>query len=407
MELKEHIPVRMRYSDLKTHDSNRSRNAGVYVNEDIQLTSNPYLLIGGDCGPVHGPSQGFPIESYTELVRPVLERADARFVNCMRAYSNRGVISEDAPQVCQPVEMASIFTGGLFDAVNMANNHAYDAGPDAMLDTRSLMISRGVQVTGAGCNLKEARQPAIVERKGIKIGYLGYCSVGHPGSEAGPAKPGISTMRVRTCYETRGPHQPVRIRTEPNAKDLAMLVEDIVALRDQVDIVVLAFHAGVIRLPRIISDYQVTVAHAAIDAGADPVVGHSPHIPKAVEVYKGRVVFYSLGVFAMTKTFAAPSWSDPAWAHGSVRNHADLDPDYPLMPYGKATTLGLLAKAQITKKGIERVSFLPMKIDSKYRPEVLRNGDKRFAEFLAYMEWVSEDMPHQFKVDGDEVVVLS
>ena len=185
-----------------------------------------------------------------------------------------------------------------------------------------------------------------------------------------------------------------------------MLVEDIVALRKQVDVVVLAFHAGVIRLPRIISDYQVTVAHAAIDAGADLVVGHSPHIPKAVEVYKGKVIFYSLGVFAMTKTFAAPSWSDPAWAHGSVRNHADLDPDYPLMPYGKATTLGLLAKAQFTKKGIERVSFLPMKIDSKYRPEVLRNGDKRFAEFLAYMEWVSEDMPHQFKIDGDEVVVL-
>ena len=97
MEPMEHIAVRMRYSDLKTHDFNRSRNAGVYVNEEIQLTSNPYLLIGGDCGPVHGPSQGFPIESYTELVRPVLERADARFVNCMRAYSNRGVISENSP----------------------------------------------------------------------------------------------------------------------------------------------------------------------------------------------------------------------------------------------------------------------------------------------------------------------
>jgi len=75
------------------------------------------------------------------------------------------------------------------------------------------------------------------------------------------------------------------------------------------------------------------------------------------------------------------------------------------MPYGKATTLGLLAKAQFSKNGIGRVSFLPMKIDQKYRPEVLRNGDKRFAEFLAYMEWVSEDMDHQFKVGGDEVVV--
>jgi len=274
-----------------------------------------------------------------------------------------------------------------------------------MLDTRSLLNSRGVQVTGAGRDLKEARQPAIVERNGVKVGYLGYCSVGHAGSEAGPEKAGIATVHVKTCYETRGPHQPVRIRTEPDKKHLAMLVEDIAALKRAADVVVLAFHSGVIRLPRVVSDYQVTVAHAAIDAGADLVVGHAPHIPKAVEVYKGKVIFYSLGVFAMTKTFAAPSWSEPAWAHGSVRNHADLDPEYPLMPYGKATTLGLLAKAQFSKNGIERVSFLPMKIDQKYRPEVLRNGDKRFAEFLAYMEWVSEDMDHQFKVDGDEVVV--
>lgn len=363
------------------------------------------LLIGGDCGPVHGPAQGFPIEGYTELVRPVLERADARFVNCMRAYSNRGVISEDAPQVCQPVEMASIFTSGLFDAVNMANNHAYDAGPDAMLDTRSLMMSRGVQVTGAGSNLKEARQPAIVERKGVRIGYLGYCSVGHPGSEAGAEKPGIATVHIRTCYETRGPHQPVRVRTEPNARHLEMLVEDVAALKRNADVVILAFHSGVIRLPRVISDYQVTVAHAAIDAGADIVVGHAPHIPKAIEVYKGKTIFYSLGVFAMTKTFAAPSWSEPAWAHGSVRNHADLDPEYPLMPYGKATTLGLLAKAQFSKNGVHRVSFLPMVIDKRYRPEVLTQTDKRFAEVVAYLEWVSQDMPHRFSIEENEVVV--
>ena len=109
-----------------------------------------------------------------------------------------------------------------------------------------------------------------------------------------------------------------------------MLLEDIAALRQEVDVVVLAFHSGVIRLPRVVSDYQVAVAHAAIDAGADLVVGHAPHIPKAIEVYKGKAIFYSLGVFAMTKPFAAPSWSEPAWAHGAVRNHTDLDPEYPV-----------------------------------------------------------------------------
>ena len=364
------------------------------------------ILVGGDCGPAHGRADGFPIESYTELVRPALEQGDFRFVNCMRTYSSRGVYGEHARQVCQPAEMAQIFTSGLFDAVNMANNHSYDSGPDAMLDTRMLFESRGLQVTGAGRDLAEARKPAVIERSGVRVGYLGYTSVGHPDGTAGPGKPGITNLRVRTCYETRGPHAPVRIRTEPNPNDLAMLLEDVRKLRQQVDVVVLAFHSGVIRLPRVIADYQVAVAHAAIDAGADLVVAHAPHVPKAIEAYKGKAIFYSLGVFAMTKPFAAPSWTDePAWAHGAVRNHADLDPEYPLMPYGKASTLSLLAKARVSKNGIAGVSFLPMMMDKRYRPEVLRRNDPRFSQVLDYMEWASEDMPHRFTVEGDEVLV--
>jgi poly-gamma-glutamate synthesis protein (capsule biosynthesis protein) len=363
------------------------------------------MLIAGDCGPAHGPEEGFPIEGYTQLVRPVLHAADLRFVNCMRTYSSRAVVSEHARQVNQPVEMSRIFTDGLFDGVTIANNHSYDSGPEALVDTRELLTSHGLQVTGGGRDLAEARRAAIIERGGVRVGYLGYCSVGKPGSEATVDKPGIAAIRVRTHFETHGPHAPVRIRTEPDPDDLSMMVQDIEALRRQVDVVVLAYHAGAIRLPRVVSDYQVAVAHAAIDAGADLVVGHAPHLPKAIEVYKGKAIFYSLGVFAMTKPFAAPSWSEPAWAHGAVRNHTDLDPEFPLMPYGKDCTLSLLAKAQATKEGILRVSFLPMAFDKKYRPEVLSRHDSRFAKVLSYLEWVSEDMPHRFTVEGDEIMV--
>ncbi len=59
-----------------------------------------------------------------------------------------------------------------------------------MLDTRELLISRGIQVTGAGRDLKEARRAAIVEKNGVKVAYLGYTSVAAAGSEAGPDKPG-------------------------------------------------------------------------------------------------------------------------------------------------------------------------------------------------------------------------
>src|SRR5690349_9520065 len=121
-----------------------------------ETMSKSTLLIGGDCGPAHGPDEGFPIEGYTELVGPVLQKADVRFVNCMRTYSAHAVISEHARQVNQPIGMSAIFTSGLFDAVTMANNHSYDSGPQALVDTRELLVSRGVQVAGAGRDLDEA-----------------------------------------------------------------------------------------------------------------------------------------------------------------------------------------------------------------------------------------------------------
>lgn len=371
------------------------------------MSNQASLLIGGDCGPAHGPKHGFSIAGYTEGVLGALQSVDMRFVNCMRTYSDHTVHNALAPQVGQPVEMAEIYTNGGFDAVTMANNHSFDAGVDAMLDTRKLFAARGIQVTGAGSNLAEARKAAIVERNGVRVAYLGYTGVATAGTEAGPNKPGVASIRVKTCYETRGPHQPVRVHTEPDPKDLALLLEDIRTLRQEADVVILAFHAGIIRIPRVICDYQVTVAHQAIEAGADMVVGHAPHLPKGIEIYRGKPIFYSLGVFAMTKGFPAPSWSEPAWAHGAVRNHTDLDPEFPLMPYGKACTLSLLAKAVVTREGIARVSFLPMAMDSQYRPQVLKRDDPKFAEVVSYLEWASTDLPHQFAVEGDEVVVTA
>ena len=72
----------------------------------------------------------------------------------------------------------------------------------------------------------------------------------------------------------------------------------------------------------------------------------------------------------------------------------------PRLPVGECLDIALQAPT-----GIQRVSFLPMATDKRYRPEVLRRDDKRFDEVLAYLEWASADMPHRFQVEGDEVVV--
>ncbi len=372
----------------------------------MRRTAPEISFIGtGDCGPVHGPDDGFPIERYTELVRPALASVDLRFANCERQYSVRGKASETSPHGRQPPEMAKIFTDCGFDAVTIANNHMYDYGPDALLDTRALLLQKGIAVTGAGRDLDEARKPAIVERNGISVGFLGYCSVIPEGGEAAPGKVGIAPLRVRTSYEGRGPHASARVITAPDEQDLKMILDDVSALRKRVDIVIPVFHWGVIWAPRIIADYQVTVAHACIDAGADMIMGHHAHVPKAIEVYKGKAIFYSLSNFCMTKPFPSPKWKEEPWKHGALRNHADQDPEYPLLPYGRDAKKTLLAKAVFGKDGVKSVSFLPMMIDKQYRPEVLPAGDPRFDDMVRYMEWASEGFDHAFKASGDEVMI--
>ena len=158
-------------------------------------------------------------------------------------------------------------------------------------------------------------------------------------------------------------------------------------------------------VPRVVADYQQKAAHACIDAGADMIIGHHAHLPKAIEMYKGKAIFYSLSNFCMTKPGRSHKWNEQPWVHGALLNHTDQDPDMPLLPYGKDAKWTMLAKAVLSKDGVQRVSFLPMRLDKQYRPEVLRSGDPRFSEMLRYMEWASEGFDHKFTVEGDEVVV--
>ncbi|KQS95472.1 CapA family protein [Rhizobium sp. Leaf386] len=365
------------------------------------------VIIAGDCGPAHGPEDGFPVGGYIDLIAPTLKTADFRLVNCMRTYSTSAAENSDAPQVAQPIAMAELYMQAGFDGITMANNHAFDAGPQAMLDTVKLFRARGIQVTGAGRNFVDASAPVILEKDGLRIAYLGCTSLGKPDGAATGTMPGVLNIGVNTRYEHRGPHAPVRILTAPDENDLMHVLNVIRELRPVVDRLIVAFHSGVIRVPRVVSDYQVTVAHALIDAGADLIVCHAPHIPKGIEVYKGKVIFYSIGVFAMTKPFAAPSWSEPAWSQGAIRNHMDLHPDYPFMPYGTDSRFALLAKAGFDRGKASRVSFLPLYFDQRYRPQALEGGDPRFKEVVDYIEWASVDMPHTFSIEGNEVVVTA
>jgi poly-gamma-glutamate capsule biosynthesis protein CapA/YwtB (metallophosphatase superfamily) len=361
--------------------------------------SEAVVLLGcGDVGPIHEP-----IGPYSELVRDTLASADIRFAQVERVYSDRGELRPHGGAHGRlPPHMASVITDCGFNVVSVAGNHAMDWGPEPLIDTIELLRGMGIQTIGAGRNLAEARQPAIVECKGLRIAMLAYCSVLHEGYAAGPDTPGVAPMRATARFEPVDyqPGVPPRVITTPDKQDLANLVSDERAAKERADTVVLSLHWGVHFVPRVIADYQRAVAQAAFDAGADLILGHHAHVPKAIEVFGGKTCFYSLSNFIMS--------SSPKVTGGAEefrRNYGlPLDPQYPNMPYGVDGKRSLVAKAVISKAGIS-TSFLPALIDTQLRPEILRAGDPRFDDAVGYMDWASEGFAHRFTVKGDEVTI--
>ena len=225
------------------------------------------------------------------------------------------------------------------------------------------------------------------------------------GYAAGPGKPGVAPLRIHTYYEAREnqPGTPPHIVTIPHKQDMAAMLDDIRNAKKAAHVVVLSLHWGIHGNSRMIAEYQPEVAERAFSAGADLILGHHPHIPKAVGTCHGKVCFYSLGNFIMSAPAKTPAQAEAFRKHYGI----DLDPRYPRLPYGPDAKRSLIAKAELTRDGISRVSFLPMQIDTQLRPEILRRGDRRFDEVVKHIDWISEGYDHKFSVVGDEVVVAA
>jgi len=204
-----------------------------------------------------------------QRVAPVIRSADIAFANLETPLSDRARHNG-------AFRTPTVFADGLrwagFDVVSTANNHALDAEGEGLADTKEALWRAGVGAVGTGMNLEDARRPFIVERNGIRVGFLGYAQFVNGGSSnfAQPDRPGVAPL------------------------DPFLIEEDIRHLRDQVDYVVLSFHWA-------IENSQEThpmareFAHRMVDAGADIILGHHPHVPRGVETYKGKVIFYSFG----------------------------------------------------------------------------------------------------------------
>jgi poly-gamma-glutamate synthesis protein (capsule biosynthesis protein) len=166
------------------------------------------------------------------------------------------------------------------DACALANNHVLDLGRTGLLDTLDALAGAGVLAVGAGPDLAQARQPAVVPVPGGGRAVIFAC---------GAASSGIPPGWAATATRPGTDFLPSLSRAA--ADDLITRVQ---AARQPGDIAVVSIHWGSNWGYGVTGD-QVRFAHRLIDGGADLIHGHSSHHPRPVEVYRGRLILYGCG----------------------------------------------------------------------------------------------------------------
>jgi poly-gamma-glutamate synthesis protein (capsule biosynthesis protein) len=301
-----------------------------------------------------------------------------------------------------------------FHIVTLAGNHMFDAGPDGIEDTIAALREMGLETTGAGMNLAEARKPAILKRRGFRVGALGYNCVGPKDSWADEKKAGCAYVQVITHYELdhATPGGPPKIFTfaEPESAD-AMLA-DIEKLRQEVDVLIVALHKGIGHIPAVLAMYERPLAKAAIDAGADIVVSHHAHILRGIEVYKGRPIYHGLGNFvAVTRALSIEANPNPKRLEWARRRRElfgfEPDPQYPTYPFHPEARNAMIAVCEIGAEGSRKAGFIPCWVNPQGRPEICCD-DARGRAVVSYVERITRkaSLNANFEWDGSWVRFL-
>jgi len=264
--------------------------------------------------------------------------------------------------------------------VGVANNVAYDRAN--ILETIRVLDANGIRHTGGGRNIDEAHRPAIVERKGVKVGFLQYTARWYQDAEqiATAAEPGVAKISSRDGVTI-------------DQADVDRVRDDIRRLRPLVDVVVVSHHnrdgatatqfpgnppparSGTPRDQHVSEEYQKQFAHLALDAGADFVYGHGTHTVQGVEIYNGKPILYAIG-------------------------HSAFD-----QPGYEQSKDGLVVRAVIQNKKIARVSFVPVTRDDHNDVYMLEPSSAEGSRLLEIVRKVSAPtLP--LRVDGHEVVLL-
>jgi poly-gamma-glutamate synthesis protein (capsule biosynthesis protein) len=316
------------------------------------------------------------------------------------------------PEARDPSKLSALKHANVV-AASLAANHVFDAGAGGIQDTLDGLRAQDIQAFGAGMDLAEARQPAIVTRGGIRFGLLSYNCVGPRESWAGPNKAGGAYVRILTHYELDHAEPGGRPSTYvgAEAESLLAMLDDITRLRGRCDVLGVSFHKGTVHTPVTVQAYEKQVARAAIDAGADLIISHHAHILRGIEIYKGKPIYHGLGNFVtVTQALSTRGVSDPnAWALRRRQLFGfEPDPDTPEYPFHPESRMTMLARLRVLDDGTMEAGFVPCLINRRSQPEIV-GQDARGAEVLEYVARITREanLNAAFEWDGDGVRVLT
>jgi poly-gamma-glutamate synthesis protein (capsule biosynthesis protein) len=347
-----------------------------------------------------------PRDGALEEVCVVLRQSDLGIANLENALSGAPAAGGEYPFGPALVGAASA-AGGLAHAgiglVSLANNHTANGGPDVLLETRSILDASGIGHAGAGRDLHEAFAPAMVDAGGARIGFVSAYSLfsGFSADEAATERrPGVAAIHVMPVTvplpeRVDSPRTLVPPYVIPGAQgsahetfgivtaDLGRLEAAIRAARATADLVIVALHMhwGQHGRQQVVSG-KVLLAHRAIDAGADVVVGHGPHILRGIEVYRGRPILYSLGDF-----FGRPESDALPPASGDPASDA----------HAAACSESLIARLSFAPGGWA-LELVPLCLDERCRPTLA--DDLQASRLLWRMAGLSAQFDTRLAVHG-------
>lgn len=210
---------------------------------------------------------------------PLLQRADARFINLECAITDWGE-PEPGKVFCfrTDAKNVEVLRVAHIDAVSLANNHVLDFGEPGLRETLRNLDAAGIGHAGAGLVAEEAQRPAWLSLDGLRIAFLAATD-NQPEWEATASKPGVF-------------YTPI----DPADERFQRLVTLVREAKGEADLVVVSLHWGPNWGYQPLPEHP-TAARLLIESGADIIFGHSAHIVRGVEVYRGRPILYSCGDF--------------------------------------------------------------------------------------------------------------